>query len=198
MIVSRSGKIVDVSGYDPSTTSRKLQVVTAAVAYDRPTSGETIILIIHQAIHVPDMDHHLLSTMQSRTNDVIINDRPKFLTTIPTDNDHCILAPSEDPGATTRLPLRLHGTVSYLNVPPPPNMPSVSTLPSRPTPPTGILVPLSTNSPKTPWSTMLAAYWREGTWKIDTSFLPSPPGIHASSPRQCPKSTPFFMTLTQD
>lgn len=66
MIVSRSGKIVDVSGYDPSTTSRKLQVVTAAVAYDRPTSGETIILIIHQAIHVPPPPQHNAVTNERR------------------------------------------------------------------------------------------------------------------------------------
>jgi hypothetical protein len=32
MIVSRSGKVVDICGYDPSATSRKLQVVTAALA----------------------------------------------------------------------------------------------------------------------------------------------------------------------
>ena len=116
MIVSRSGKVVDVCGYDPSATSRKLQAVTAALANDRPTTGETVILILHQAIHVPNMDHHLLSTMQSRTNDIIINDSPKFLTAVPTDNDHCILAPSEDSTDTTRLPLRLQGTIPYLNV----------------------------------------------------------------------------------
>ena len=39
MIVSRSAKFVDVCGYDPSATSRKLQVVTAALAYDRPTTA---------------------------------------------------------------------------------------------------------------------------------------------------------------
>ncbi|CAJ1962229.1 unnamed protein product [Cylindrotheca closterium] len=54
--------------------------------------------------------------MQSQTNDVIINDRPKFLTACPNDDDHCILAPSEDPDNVTRLPLCIHGTISYLHV----------------------------------------------------------------------------------
>ena len=49
-IYSPAGKVVDVCGYDPSTTSRKLQIVTAALAYDRPTTGRTIILILHVTI----------------------------------------------------------------------------------------------------------------------------------------------------
>jgi hypothetical protein len=49
--------------------------------------------------------------MQLRLNDVAINERPKFLTTDPTDNDHAIiceklLIPLSIEGVTTYYPAR--------------------------------------------------------------------------------------------
>ena len=42
---------INVSGYDPNgPINRNLRTVSAALAYDDALSGETVILVIHQAI----------------------------------------------------------------------------------------------------------------------------------------------------
>ena len=71
--------------------------------------------MIHQAISIPDLDHHLLSPMQCCVADVEVNDCPKFLTANPTEDSHCIIAHDEY-GARVVLPLVLHGVTSALNV----------------------------------------------------------------------------------
>eukprot|EP00978_Attheya_sp_CCMP212_P012779 scaffold31941_cov69-Attheya_sp.AAC.6 len=71
---------VNVSGFDSSFgTVNDRSVISAALAYDDPTTGEVIIVIIHQAITSPTMDHNLLCPMQLRMNEeVMIDDCPKF------------------------------------------------------------------------------------------------------------------------
>ena len=72
---------VNVTGYDKSTRTKKnCRTVSAAVAYDSPNGGEVIIMVMHQAIYIPGMDHNLVCPMQVRVNGVHLNDIPKFLT----------------------------------------------------------------------------------------------------------------------
>jgi hypothetical protein len=71
--------------------------------------------VIHQAIYIPDLDHHLLSPMQCRVADVVVNDCPKFLTANPTEETHCLIARDEG-GTRVTLPLGLQGVTSVLNV----------------------------------------------------------------------------------
>jgi hypothetical protein len=69
-----------VTGFDPSQGKVKdLGLVSAALEYDCPTTGDTIILMIHQAVHVPTMDNNLLCPMQMRVNDVELQECPKFM-----------------------------------------------------------------------------------------------------------------------
>ena len=68
-------------------------MVSAALAYDSPVNGEVIILVVHQAIHIPHLHHNLLSPMQLRLHDVIVNDTPRFLTSAPTDLTHTLAIP---------------------------------------------------------------------------------------------------------
>ena len=76
---------INVSGYDPNgPISNNLCTVSAALAYDDALTGETVSLVVHQAILIPDLNHNLLSTMQLRLNDVMVNDVPRFLTDKPT------------------------------------------------------------------------------------------------------------------
>jgi hypothetical protein len=105
------GKTVTVTGFDPSIACKDLRIISGAMAYDSPDTGETIILIVHQAIHNPNVRHNLLCPIQLRTNDNTVNERPKFLTVNPTDQDHVIIVrnPGED---ELRIPLRLRGTTS--------------------------------------------------------------------------------------
>ena len=111
MEIEDCGKTVTVTGFDPTIASLSLRIVSAALAYSSPESGETIILIVHQAIHNPNVQHNLLCPLQLRMNDVIVNECPKFLTVTPTDKDHTIIAnsPGDD---ELRIPLDIRGTTS--------------------------------------------------------------------------------------
>ena len=53
--------------------------------------------------------------MQCRMADVDINDFPKFLTTLPQENSHCIIAKYEY-GVRTVLLLALQCVTSFLNL----------------------------------------------------------------------------------
>ncbi len=74
---------VQVVGYDPALGAKTYQTISGVIAHDDPVTGEVIHLIIHQAIHIPHLDHHLLCPMQCRVNDVIINETPSFWTRAP-------------------------------------------------------------------------------------------------------------------
>jgi hypothetical protein len=105
---------VNVAGFDTSLgTVKNRSVVSAAVAYDDPTTGEVIMLVVHQAIYIPTMDHNLLCPMQIRMNDHLVDECPKFLHPRPNDDTHAIKFSdtSEDPGY--RIPLQLFGVTSY-------------------------------------------------------------------------------------
>jgi transposase InsO family protein len=87
----------------------KVPIVTAAIAYDDPKSGEVFILLIHQALHFEEMPNCLLCPMQLRLNDVELNERPKFLTGKPTEKDHALVLDE------LVIPLSLHGVTSYFH-----------------------------------------------------------------------------------
>ena len=105
---------VSVRGFDPNgPLSTSLRTVSAAVAYDHPDTGETLILLVNQAIEVPHMGHNLLSTMQLRLNDVIVNNVPKFLTDKPTEETHSIiLKGGEELEDHLIIPLNVDGVTS--------------------------------------------------------------------------------------
>ena len=63
LIVADFSKPVNVQGYDPSLATKTYQTITGAVGYCDCTNGSNYHLVIHQAIFIPDLDHHLLSPM---------------------------------------------------------------------------------------------------------------------------------------
>ena len=69
---------VNVHGYDSNLGSKTYRVISGGVAYQHPYSGLRYHLIFHQAIHMPDMDHHLFCPMQLRANGVKVNDCPRI------------------------------------------------------------------------------------------------------------------------
>ena len=83
---------VSIVGYDQSkgTLANNMKTVSGALAYDNPILGTTVIIVVHQAIHVPTMDCNLICPMQVRMHDVKLDDKPKFLTEDPTDESHAI------------------------------------------------------------------------------------------------------------
>ena len=51
---------VNIHGYDPTLGMRQYQTISGAVAYDHLHTGRQYHLIVHQAIHMPDLEHRLL------------------------------------------------------------------------------------------------------------------------------------------
>jgi hypothetical protein len=66
-------------------TEKSLRIVSAALGYVIPQTGKTVLFIIIQGIHLPHLEHNLLSTMQMRLHDVVVNETPKFHCLEPTN-----------------------------------------------------------------------------------------------------------------
>ena len=109
-ILGQTHKTVNVTPFlQKLGTIKRAPIVDAAVAYDDPKSGETYILVINQAIHIPEMTHNLLCPMQCRMNDVLIDEVPKFLAPQPSDTTHSIHFKRNH----LIIPLELDGVISY-------------------------------------------------------------------------------------
>jgi hypothetical protein len=80
-------------------------VVTAAVAYDDPSTGKSILL----AILIQRLGHNIPCPMQMRNSGVTVNDRPKRCTPIPIREDHAIIIPD----GNYMIPLSISGVTSY-------------------------------------------------------------------------------------
>jgi hypothetical protein len=87
--------------------------VSAEMGYTIPQSGQTVLLIVHQSIFSPSLNHNLLSTMQMRLHDVIVNETPKFQYLNPTKLSHSISVRGNNVEDVLVIPLELHGVVSY-------------------------------------------------------------------------------------
>ena len=130
LIINDFDRPVTVYGYDKALGAKTYRTVSAVIEYIDPMNAQHYHLVIHQAIEIPHLDHHLLCPMQCEVNDVTVNHRPKYLCKNPTEMDHAIVSNSiqysDDPyltqtdpaGPTERLilPLCLQGVTSFLSV----------------------------------------------------------------------------------
>jgi hypothetical protein len=73
-----------------------------------------VLLIAHQSIFSPSLNHNLLSTMKMRLHDVIVNETPKFQSFKPTKLSHSISVRGDNVEDVLLIPLELHGVVSCL------------------------------------------------------------------------------------
>jgi hypothetical protein len=103
---------VTVSGYDPAGETKSVWIVSAALGYVIPQTGKTMILIIHQGNHLPHLEHNLLSTMQMRLHDVIVNETSKFQCLEPNNLSHTISGRGDSVDDVLLIPLNLYGGVS--------------------------------------------------------------------------------------
>ena len=103
---------INVTGYDPTgqVASNFCNVPAALAYYDDAMTGQIVILVVNQAIYIPDLNHKLLGTMQLRLNDVKVNDVPHFLTDKPDENTHSLVKPTGDDPYV--IPLTLKGVAS--------------------------------------------------------------------------------------
>jgi hypothetical protein len=105
---------VTVTGWDPSGEIQSLWIVAASLGYTMSQSGKNVLLIFHQSILSPTLNHNLLSTMQMRLHDVIVNETPKFQSLNPTNLSHSISMIGGNVDDVLVIPLELHGVVSCL------------------------------------------------------------------------------------
>jgi hypothetical protein len=49
--------------WDPEGETQSLRIVSEALGYTIPQSGKNVLLIVHQSILSPTLNHNLLSTM---------------------------------------------------------------------------------------------------------------------------------------
>jgi hypothetical protein len=104
---------VTVTGWDPEGEIQYLRIVSAAMGYTIPESGQTVLLIAHQSIFSPSLNQNLLSTMHMRLHDVIVNETPNFQSLNPTKLSHSISVRGDNVEDVLLIPLELHGVVSY-------------------------------------------------------------------------------------
>ena len=95
VILTYSGKERDVSPYREDYESIKnVPIVTAATAWQSPTSGQIYILVFNEAIWMGDhMDHTLLNPNQLRHYGTRVQDDPTFpypLSIITEDKEFCM------------------------------------------------------------------------------------------------------------
>ena len=89
-----------------------MKLVGTVIAYDCLKTGEVIIIIINQAIHINIMSNNLLCPMQNRMNDIKVFHCSKFLIENPKKYDHTLTLPSGN-GKDYKISLSLHGVTSY-------------------------------------------------------------------------------------
>ncbi len=108
-VLSYTGKVVQVSAYSP--TVKKLENISAALAYDDALTGETYIIIINQALYFGQhLENILLNPNQFRVNGMQVENAPKHLT--QGKSSHSIVFPEEK----VIVPLAMHGCLSYFNM----------------------------------------------------------------------------------
>lgn len=111
-ILECTGQVAEVSGFVNSLeTIQDIPIVKATVAYDYPESGETIILVINQALYYDNqLDNILLNPNQMRFHGLIVNNIPKHLS--QGKSSYSIFIEDE----TLCIPLNLNGIISYFSV----------------------------------------------------------------------------------
>jgi hypothetical protein len=85
--------------------------MSAAMGYTFPYNGKTVLLIVHQSICSPSLSHNLLSTMQMRLHDVIVNETPEFQSLNLTGQSHSISVRGDQVEDVLLIPLGIHGVV---------------------------------------------------------------------------------------
>ena len=88
-IFESTGKTCNVEPFSSDLgIASNIPVVDAAIAYDCPSTYETYILIIRNALHMVKMNHHLIPPFIMREGGVVVNDVIKMHCTDPKINDH--------------------------------------------------------------------------------------------------------------
>lgn len=110
-ILENTGKFTTVQGFTSELGQpMRVPVVHGAVAYDDEYTGETHILVIHNALYFRNMDNNLIPPFMMRLVGLEVDECAKFLAKDPKETNHSIYFPEVD----KRFHLQLEGIVSYI------------------------------------------------------------------------------------
>jgi hypothetical protein len=112
VVIEYTDQAVSISAFtNQLDVIKDIPIGTVATAYDDPRDGNTIILIIHQALLMHDIvESTLLCPNQLWSNGLVVDDVPLHLSPINHPSTHSIYLPDDD----IRLPLELVGVISVL------------------------------------------------------------------------------------
>jgi hypothetical protein len=109
-VINYTGSHVTVSGFTDSLGKKKaVPIVDAVVAYDCDMTGDTHLLVLHNALYIPEMTMHLIPPFIMRLAGLLVDECPKFLANNASIKNHSLFFPDHD----IRIPLHLRGIVSY-------------------------------------------------------------------------------------
>ena len=111
VVLSGTGKIVEVSAYLPDLPKKQIPLVDAAILYECEVTGASYILIIMNALHVPSMTSNLIPPFVMRQKGIVVNDRAKQHSRNPTLEDRAIVFEEFN----FKIPLKLSGIFSYFS-----------------------------------------------------------------------------------
>ena len=86
LVVHDFDRPVNVTGCDPEDGSPFCRTMTGILDYDNPQNGKPYLLVINQSIHLDHLEHHLMCTMQFRTNRININETTKYHSKSPDES----------------------------------------------------------------------------------------------------------------
>ena len=105
-ILERTGRTVSVSGFtDELGKPILVDVVYAALVYDCPTTGNSYVMILYNALDVSSLDCSLINPFMMRLAGIVVDKCPKFLADIPSIVHHSLYFPDQD----LRIPLAFAG-----------------------------------------------------------------------------------------
>ena len=90
-IIQQTGRYTDVNALssDVGTMSR-VPIVDAAVAYDCPFSGQTILMVARNAMYVESMEHNLVPPFIMRKAGLEVDEQAKIHTPQPSKEHHSV------------------------------------------------------------------------------------------------------------
>ena len=105
-IIQKTGRYADVNAFssDVGTMSR-VPIVDAAVAYDCPFSGRTILMVARNALYVESMYHNLVPPFIMREAGLEVDEQAKIHTPQPSKENHSVYCKE----INLRIPLNIEG-----------------------------------------------------------------------------------------
>ena len=109
-VIQETGTYADVNSFAEEVDQMKrVPIKDMVVAYDCPYQRKTFLLIFKNALHVPSMDHNLISPFIMEEAGLMVNAKPKIHSNDASIGDHSFF----DSATDLRVPFKLRGIFSY-------------------------------------------------------------------------------------